>query len=72
MSTTAKPLSEITEEAIAILSREMGVANTLRFLSQFTAGNGNYTEERDAFERGLSVEEIFAEARRRQAVDASR
>jgi hypothetical protein len=66
MSTTAKPLSEITEEAIAILSREMGVANTLRFLSQFTTGNGNYTEERDALERGLSVEEIFAEARRRQ------
>lgn len=68
MSITAKPLSEITEEAIAILSREMGVANTLRFLSQFTAGNGNYTEDRE----DIPVEEIFAEARRRRNSDAPR
>ncbi len=63
MSLTAKPLSKITEEAIAILSREMGVANTLRFLSQFTAGNGNYTEERE----DIPLEEIIAEARRLQS-----
>ena len=40
----AKPLSEITQEAISILLREIGVINTVRFLNQFTGGYGNYTE----------------------------
>lgn len=62
MSIVEKPLSEINQEAITLLSRGLGVANTLRFLSQFTAGNGNYTEERE----DMSLEEIFAEARRIQ------
>jgi hypothetical protein len=68
MRIATKPLSEITEEAIAILSRELGVANTLRFLSQFTAGNGNYTEERE----DIPLEEIIAEARRLQSSEALR
>lgn len=72
MSMTIKPLTDVTHEALAMLRRELGVVDTLRFLRQFRAGAGNYTEERDALERNLSVEEIFAEARRRQAVDQSR
>ncbi len=66
MSIAEKPLAEITQEAIAILSREPGIANTLRF--QFTAGNGNYTEERE----DIPLEMIFAEARSRQNPGASR
>jgi hypothetical protein len=62
-----KPLADVTQEAFAVLRRELGV-DTLRFLRQFGAGAGNYTEERDALERDLSVEEIFAEARRREAL----
>jgi hypothetical protein len=72
MNMTMKPLADVTQEALAVLRRELGVVDTLRFLRQFRAGAGNYTEERDARERDLSVEEIFAEARRRQAVDALR
>ena len=53
MKAQAKSLNEITREAIELLSREMGVANTLRFLNQFTTGYGNYTEER---------EKLFAQA----------
>lgn len=64
MSVTTGTLTEITHEAISLLCRELGVAKTLRFLSQFNAGNGNYTEERDALLGDLSLEEIFAEARR--------
>lgn len=63
MSIATKTLLENTEEAIAILSRELGVANTLRFLRQFRSGSGNYTEDRDE----IPLEEILAEARRLQS-----
>lgn len=68
MSVTVRPLSEITEEAMRVLRRELGVVDTLRFLSQFTAGNGNYTDDRHALLGDPSVEELFAEARCREAV----
>ena len=60
MIATTKPLSEITHEAIAILLREIGVVNTVRFLDQFTGGFGNYTEERAVLFSELSMEEILA------------
>ena len=56
MIATTKPLSEITHEAIAILLREIGVVNTVRFLDQFTGGFGNYTEERAVLFNELSME----------------
>jgi hypothetical protein len=68
MSTTVKPLEEITHEAIRLLSRELGVADTMRFLSQFITGSGNYTEDRHALLGNPSVQELFAEARRREAL----
>lgn len=67
MSVLVKPLAEITHQAIRLLSRELGVADTLRFLGQFASGTGNYTEERDALLADLTLEEIVAEARRIQA-----
>ncbi|HKP77350.1 MAG TPA: hypothetical protein VJT67_17605 [Longimicrobiaceae bacterium] len=61
MSVSVRPLAEVTQEAIRILSREMGVADTMRFLGQFAAGAGNYTEERDALFGNLTLEEILAQ-----------
>jgi hypothetical protein len=61
MTIQTKPLNEITTEAIHILCQEMGVANTLRFINQFTMGYGNYTEEREALFGDLTVSEIIAE-----------
>ena len=46
MTTLATPLTELTVTAIRLLCKEIGVVNTARFLNQFTAGYGNYTEER--------------------------
>ena len=46
MTAEAKPLAEITQDAIRILFREIGVVNTVRFINQYTTGYGNYTEER--------------------------
>jgi hypothetical protein len=60
MNIQTKPLSEITRHAIDLLSKEMGIVDTVRFLTQFTTGYGNYTEEREALFKDLTLEEILA------------
>jgi hypothetical protein len=56
-----KPLAEITSEAIRMLSREMGIVDTVRFLNQFTTGYGNYVEEREQLFGHLTLDEIITE-----------
>lgn len=60
MNIQVKPLNEITRNAIDLLSKEMGIADTVRFLNQFTTGYGNYTEEREAWFKDLTLDEILA------------
>lgn len=59
MNVQAKPLSEITRNAIDLLSKEMGNVDTVRFLNQFTTGYGNYTEERKALFKDMTLDEIL-------------
>ena len=59
MSFQSKPLNQITQEAIALLFKEIGIANTLRFLNQFSIGYGNYTEEREERFKDLTLDEIL-------------
>jgi hypothetical protein len=66
MAVPVRPLSDINEEAIRLLSREMGAADTARFISQFTTGFGNYTEERKELFDGLTLEEAAREIRERK------
>jgi hypothetical protein len=61
MTVEVKPLAEITHEAISVLCKHIGVANTIRFINQFTTGNGNYTEERKERFVNMSVEDIVSE-----------
>jgi hypothetical protein len=49
----AESLAQLTERATWILSREIGLADTLRFLSQFATQGGNYTEERSVCSRAF-------------------
>ncbi len=72
MAVMTKPLAEITQEAIGILCREMGIVNTLRFVNQFIVGYGNYTQEREALFGEMGLDEIIAEIKRtRGQVDVS-
>jgi len=66
MTMTAMPLAELTATTIKLLCREIGVVNTARFLSQFTMGYGNYTEEREQLLGHLTVDEIVAEIQKRK------
>lgn len=61
MSVEIRSLSEINQQATAILAREMGIADALRFLSQFSSGSGDYTKERDQWLGNLSLVQITSE-----------
>jgi hypothetical protein len=61
MITQTKNLSELTQQAIDVLFKEVGVANTIRFLNQFSTGYGNYTEERENLFEDLTLNEILAQ-----------
>lgn len=60
MNVQPKPLSEITRQAIDLLSKEIGIVDTVRFLNQFTTGYGNYTEERERLFKDLTLDDILA------------
>ena len=63
MTTGTKPLVEITQSAIRILVRELGVVDTIRFVNQFTPGYGDYTAERQELLAGLSLDDIVSAIR---------
>jgi len=60
MTTKLKPLSEVSHQAIRLLSEKIGVVDTFRFVNQFTTGHGNYTDERDALFGHLTLDDIVA------------
>jgi hypothetical protein len=47
----------------------MGVVNTIRFINQFHAGYGNYTEERDQLFTGMTVDDIVAEIKQARKIE---
>ncbi len=66
MSVELRPLSELNQHATAILVREIGLVDTLRFLSQFSAGSGDYTKERGQWLDELSLKQITSEIKARR------
>ena len=65
MVSHTKRLSEVTQQALAILIKEIGVVNTVRFLNQFTTGYGDYTAERDTLFADLTIDELLAAIKQR-------
>lgn len=59
-----RPLAEITREGIRILCRELGVADTARFINHFSAGYGDYTEEREQLFASMTLDELVSEMKR--------
>ena len=71
MNVPAMPLEEVTQRAIRILSREMGVADTMRFVKQFVTDAGNYTDECEELFANVSLDEILAEVKRSRSPGAA-
>jgi hypothetical protein len=54
---------EIDRLGFQALCDALGLAGALRFLQQMGGGSGNYTRERAAILRGVSIETLAREAR---------
>ena len=60
-----KTLTEISQEAQQVLVNRLGIANTLRYLNQFSQGHGDYTKERHCYLEDIeTVKDISSEARK--------
>jgi hypothetical protein len=70
MSVKIQPLDKLNEEAFHLLTRELGVANTARFLRQFTTGSGNYTEERRELFKDQTLDDLLVEIHERRSQNA--
>lgn len=64
MTVQTRPLAEISQEALRVLFQTMGIVNTVRFITQFTTGYGNYTTEREGFFGDITLEEVITEIKR--------
>ena len=64
--TEPRPLAEITQTALKVLYREIGVVNTVRFINQFTTGYGDYTKEREQLYAHLTLDDIVTEIKRQR------
>ena len=66
MNMEARPISEISRRAAHILFKEMGVVDTIRFLNQFSMGQGDYTEERERWLGDISLDDAISQIRARR------
>jgi hypothetical protein len=66
MVVQTKPLAEVTQIAIRVLCKEIGLVDTMRFVGQFTVGYGNYAEERDALFADMTLDDMLAEIQRKR------
>jgi hypothetical protein len=63
----ARPLAEITREALNVLYKEIGIVNTVRFISQFTTGYGDYTQEREQLFASMTIDDFVTEIKRKRS-----
>ena len=66
MSTNARPLIEINQQALKLLYKELGVVDAVRLLRQFTQGYGNYTQERETLFANTSLDDIVSNIEKRR------
>jgi hypothetical protein len=59
-------LEDVRDAGMSALFDALGPANALRFLQLFQPGSGDYTQDRNAWLDGLTLDEIMADVRRLQ------
>lgn len=71
MVVQTRPLAEVTQTAIRVLCREIGLADTMRFVGQFTVGYGDYTAEREELFKDMSLDDMIAGIKQRRSQTAT-
>jgi hypothetical protein len=57
---------ELRRQGLAALRKELGYVGMVRFLHQFDAGSGDYTNERHQWQDELTVADIMAQIKERR------
>ena len=58
----------IREKGINVLTKELGLIDTIQFLRLFDAGTGNYTEDRKNLLKDFSVNDIAKSIRKKKHI----
>ena len=72
MTSTIQPLEKVSEVARNALIQALGISDTMRFLSQFRSGAGDYTEQKSALFDGETVQSLAARIRAERSISGSR
>jgi hypothetical protein len=67
MSTDRQPLALVSKQAIAVVRRGLGMVDTVRFISPFTSGQGNYIVERDTLFADITLGQVVGDIQQRAA-----
>jgi len=59
--------AQIRERGIEALAKALGPVGMARFLQQFEMGSGDYTRDREEWLKGLTVDQVVGEIKRRRA-----
>ncbi len=52
---------EIQKTAFDVLRKQLGISNLIRFMQQYDKGYGNYTVDRDQWQKNYTVDSLFVE-----------
>ena len=66
-----RTLDDIRQAGLAALKRDLGVADTIRFLQQFDNGKGDYTKERREILGDDDLPALMAKIKARRDANAS-
>lgn len=58
---------EIQQTAFDVLQKKLGISNLIRFMQQYDKGYGDYTVDRDDWQKKYTVDSLFAEIETKKA-----
>jgi len=67
MTSSKTTPAQIRERGIEALAKTLGPVGMVRFLQQFEMGRGDYTRDREEWLKGLTVDQVVGEIKRRRA-----
>ena len=67
MTSSKTTPAQIRERGIEALAKALGPVGMARFLQQFEMGSGDYTRDREEWLKGLTVDQVVGEIKRRRA-----
>jgi hypothetical protein len=67
-----KTQQEVVRRGYQILVESLGVVDALRFIQHFSAGHGDYTQERHAWLDQASIDEILSDMKQPQDSDIAK